>query len=160
MTAQQHSKVAKLTYLLLDPSLSTLQEDLATLKKSFKKAVSDIYLVSFESGFEGEVAVGVSTLKTVCCGGQSRNAEVCPLCGETARVLTAGVPMLTKESSSLKCRINNTIMDEENYPVALPSGHIYSISGLTATAPSEHEYWCPVTQTRYPSIQARKVYLA
>lgn len=69
------------------------------------------------------------------------------------------IPMLTKESSSLKCRINQSIMDEENYPVALPSGNIYSVSGLNASSEDE-QYYCINTETWYPKSQAKKVFLA
>ena len=67
--------------------------------------------------------------------------------------------MLTKESSTLKCRINQSIMNEENYPLALPSGNIYSVSGLNETSKDEF-YFCMNTETWYPKSQSRKVFLA
>ncbi len=69
------------------------------------------------------------------------------------------IPMLTKEASCLKCRVNGSIMDNENYPVALPSSHIYSLSTLTASE-EEDRYYCSVTETFYKKEEARKVFLA
>ena len=67
--------------------------------------------------------------------------------------------MLTKEESSLKCRVNGSIMDNENYPVVLPSKHIYSYSALKASA-TEEEFKCELTDTYYKKSDARKVFLA
>jgi hypothetical protein len=50
-------------------------------------------------------------------------------------------------------------MDEENYPVALPSNHIYSMSGL-AEGERTGEFFCKVTETWYPKEQAKRVYFA
>jgi macrophage erythroblast attacher len=93
-----------------------------------------VYYVSFEDPLPQKLAIGLSTLKSVCCCDPSkRNEDVCPLCVEHAVEVARRVPMLTKEGSSLKCRVNGSIMDEENYPVVLPSKHIYSISALSAS---------------------------
>lgn len=67
--------------------------------------------------------------------------------------------MLTKEGSCLKCRVNGSIMDHENYPVVLPSKYIYSSSALSASEVDE-QYYCAVTETYYKKEEARKVYLA
>ena len=46
-----------------------------------------------------------------------------------------------------------------NYPVALPNGQIYSLTGLTQTEVNG-SYYCPITQTAYPKSEAKKVFLA
>lgn len=104
--------------------------------------------------------MGLSALKTVCCSDEDkRNPEVCPVCADNAEALTVRVPMLTREGSCLICRVNGSIMDHENYPVALPSKYIYSVSALGQTEKKD-EYYCAVTETYYPKEEAKKVYLA
>jgi len=41
-----------------------------------------------------------------------------------------GIPLLTRNQSSLICRLNGSVMDHDNYPMILPSNQIYSLSGL------------------------------
>lgn len=50
-------------------------------------------------------------------------------------------------------------MNEENHPMALPSGQIYSTTGLNDTQKNGF-YYCLVTQTWYPKNMAKKVFLA
>lgn len=38
--------------------------------------------------------------------------------------------MIMRNQSSLQCRINNSLMNGNNYPVVLPNGNVYSYSGL------------------------------
>jgi macrophage erythroblast attacher len=110
---------------------------------------------------ERHLAIGLSALKTACCNkpDEERDDRICPICSKNVSVLSGGIPMLTKEASMLKCRINQSIMDEKNYPVALPNGHIYSISGLSQTE-REGCYYCPITNTSYVKSSAKKVFLA
>lgn len=49
-------------------------------------------------------------------------------------------------------------MDHENYPVALPSGQIYSISGLKSTS-INNKFYCMITETWYDKEEAIKIYL-
>ena len=59
-----------------------------------------------------KLSIGFSALKSMCCTDHCRrNDEVCPICSEDAYVVGKRVPMLTKEESSLKCRVNGSIMD-------------------------------------------------
>ena len=48
-------------------------------------------------------------------------------------------------------------MDHENYPIALPSGQIYSISGLESI--SVDKFYCMITETWYDKEESIKVYL-
>ena len=92
-----------------------------------------------------KLTIGFSALKCLCCNdANKRNIEVCPFCEVDAVIASNRVPLLTKEGSYLKCRVNGSIMNHENYPVALPSKHIYSISALMSSE-TEEEYYCELT---------------
>ena len=127
---------------------------------AFRKAFADIYCLSFEPALPEKLAVSFSALKSVCCHKTNkRNGEVCPVCVDNSVEVAGRIPMLTKEGSSPNCRVNGSVMDHENYPMMLPSKHIYSISALRASETSE-EYYCAITDTSYKKTEARKVFLA
>lgn len=162
LTPAQKKTVQKLTLFLVVMELQQpyLPYYLRTLKASFMASACQIYGVSLESVLERHLSVGISALKSICCCREElRNQEVCPICTPLPNLLGKSIPQLTKSVSSLKCRINHSIMDEVNYPVALPSGHVYSISGLRETE-LEGGYYCLVTQTVYAKPLAKKVFLA
>ena len=56
--------------------------------------------------------------------------------------------MIARNQSSLKCRINGSLMGGNNYPVVMPDGNIYSLSGLESTG-SETKFRCPKTGKSY-----------
>ena len=114
LNTTHQSIVSKLTFALASPkALPSISDHLERLLKEFKKSFTEFYAVSFDQTFSRYLSLGFSALKSVCCScQQKRNPDICPLCVELSTKITSRIPMLTAETSSLKCRVNGSIMDE------------------------------------------------
>ena len=108
-----------------DPFPNILQETNEVFLETFSK----IYQISFIAKFDKIIGIGISVLKSISCQDE-KYAYDCPTCSPSIQKLTQSIPMVMRNQSSLKCRINNSVMGGNNHPIMLPNGHIYSLSGL------------------------------
>ena len=67
--------------------------------------------------------------------------------------------MLQKNQSSLICKINGSVMDDKNYPIVLPDGHVYSLSGLEETG-TQTKFICPRTGKKYMIHDCQKLFIS
>lgn len=76
----------------------------------------------------------LATLKTTACTLDGERSDACPACHEPLRPLAAIVPVALRQQSFLLCRMSGAVMGDDNPPLALPNGNVYSTSALTAQA--------------------------
>jgi macrophage erythroblast attacher len=76
----------------------------------------------------------LATLKTTACTIDSDRVDACPVCTEPLRELAANVPVALRQQSFLLCRMSGAVMGDDNPPLALPNGNVYSTSALTEQA--------------------------
>jgi macrophage erythroblast attacher len=69
---------------------------------------------------------GLMSLKTCFCYGDANKNVSCPVCYDEIGRLAKELPMSHHPVSALICRITGEIMDENNQPMTLPNGQIYS----------------------------------
>ncbi|KAJ2018072.1 GID complex subunit containing RING finger motif [Coemansia sp. S610] len=77
---------------------------------------------------------GLSALKTPACQSDdaSEHNRNCPVCQtDTLGKLAEGLPLSHHSNSNLVCRITGEKMNEDNPPMRLPNGYVYSLSSLT-----------------------------
>ncbi|KAJ3123667.1 GID complex subunit containing RING finger motif [Physocladia obscura] len=103
---------------------------------------------------------GMAALKTPMCY-QAENQNVkCPICiGHVYGALAEKLPNAHHVNSCLVCRISGEIMNEDNLPMALPNGYVYSQKALEEMA-LKHDgiVTCPRTGSQFHFIQARKAF--
>ena len=58
----------------------------------------------------------------------------CPVCNEPFKTLAEQLPAAQRSQSSLVCRLSGLPMNEDNPPLVLPSGNVYSRDALLALA--------------------------
>ena len=69
---------------------------------------------------------GLSALKTPMCY-QPENKNInCPVCSDTLGELAEKLPLSHHVNSTIVCRLSGEIMDEDNPPMALQNGYVYS----------------------------------
>ncbi|KAL0081073.1 CTLH/CRA C-terminal to lish motif domain-containing protein [Phycomyces blakesleeanus] len=75
--------------------------------------------------------VGLSALKTPqCFQNENRNVN-CPVCDtETLGKLAENLPLSHHLNSTIVCRMSGKIMNEDNPPMLLPNGRVYSLEAL------------------------------
>ena len=92
--------------------------------------------------------------------GDSREPN-CPVCGSQALgKLASRLPFGRHTHSVLVCHISGRFMDENNLPMVLPNGHVYSQQALEQMA-SENDgmVTCPRTQETFQFADVRKMFL-
>jgi len=103
---------------------------------------------------------GLSSLKTSVCGSEAHLSAGCPLCSGDFLRLATDLPVAHRAHSSIVCRISGEVMNENNPPLALPNGNVYSRAALTAMAQLDSGYvTCPRTHDRFLLSECRNVFV-
>lgn len=75
---------------------------------------------------------GLSALKTPQCYEHENQNVNCPICdNKTLGSLAEKLPLSHHVNSTIVCRISGKIMNEDNQPMLLPNGRVYSLGVST-----------------------------
>ncbi len=126
----------------------------------FRRELRQVYGFAEHSSLETALHAGLAALKTAACYDDDARALNCPVCSAPGRALAAGLPRAHHGQSSLICRVTGAMMDENNPPLALPNGHVYSLKALhDMAAANDGVITCPQTGERFALEQLRSVYI-
>ncbi|KAG0266194.1 GID complex subunit containing RING finger motif [Actinomortierella ambigua] len=105
---------------------------------------------------------GLSALKTPMCYIDEHRNVNCPVCdGETLGALATDLPLSHHLNSTIVCRISGQIMNEDNLPMVLPNGYVYSYNALMEMASMNNgKATCPRTGAVYDISQIKKVFIS
>ncbi|KAG0363028.1 GID complex subunit containing RING finger motif [Mortierella sp. AD032] len=105
---------------------------------------------------------GLSALKTPMCYQADHRNINCPVCDpETLGALATDLPLSHHFNSSIVCRISGQIMNEDNLPMALPNGYVYSYNALAEMASlNSGKITCPRTGAIFDITQIKKVFIS
>ncbi|TPX41690.1 hypothetical protein SeMB42_g05036 [Synchytrium endobioticum] len=105
---------------------------------------------------------GLAALKTASCYQQPNRNINCPVCAaDTFGVLAERLPCSHHVNSCIVCRISGLIMNEDNPPMVLPNGYVYSYQALTEMAEKNNgNVTCPRSGSTYNISQLRRAYIA
>ncbi|KAJ3228058.1 GID complex subunit containing RING finger motif [Chytriomyces hyalinus] len=103
---------------------------------------------------------GMAALKTPMCYQPDAQNVNCPICdGKVYGILAEKLPNAHHVNSCLVCRITGDIMNEDNLPMALPNGYVYSQKALEdMAARNDGILTCPRTGTQFHVSQMRKAF--
>eukprot|EP00249_Psilotum_nudum_P007998 c20969_g1_i1 orf=314-1543(+) len=99
------------------------------LIQHFKQEFCKLYGMTLEPLLNIYLQAGLSALKTPFCYEENCTKED-PLSQETFRQLAAPLPFSKHIHSKLVCYITKELMDEDNPPMVLPNGYVYSKKAL------------------------------
>jgi len=104
---------------------------------------------------------GLSALKTPMCY-QPENKNInCPVCSDTLGELAEKLPLSHHVNSTIVCRLSGEIMDEDNPPMALRNGYVYSHKALKEMAAKNNDQiTCPRTGAVYDKSSLKKVFVS
>ncbi|CAG8556075.1 200_t:CDS:2 [Funneliformis mosseae] len=104
---------------------------------------------------------GLSALKTpMCCQPDNKNIN-CPVCSpDTLGLLAQNLPLSHHVNSTIVCRLSGEIIDEDNPPMSLPNGYVYSLKALQDMYNKSGQIKCPRTEDVYDFSQLKKVYIS
>lgn len=104
------------------------------LEHAFKQDNYRLHGLTRESTIEILLKAGLASLKTRKCGTEADRKPNCPTCVEPYLSLAQSLPRGRHENSILVCSLSGEIMNENNPPMALPNGNVYSFEALTKMA--------------------------
>eukprot|EP01137_Pigoraptor_chileana_P011367 Opistho-2@62104 len=103
---------------------------------------------------------GLSSLKTPMCFREDSKNPNCPVCMPALNDLAKELPSSHRVRSSLVCRITGKPINEDNPPMVLPNGYVYSQAALTDMAKlNDGDIICPRSKDRFRLSDARKVFI-
>ncbi|GBG67735.1 hypothetical protein CBR_g863 [Chara braunii] len=97
----------------------------SNLIEQFKQEHFHLYGMTVQSLLNIHLQAGLSALKTPFCYEDGCNKED-PLSQETFRKLAEGLPFAKHIHSKLVCAVTKELMNEDNPPLVLPNGYVYS----------------------------------
>lgn len=134
------------------------------LISSFRLSVYNLNTIPTEPLLNLALYGGLAALKLPVCyspSAHTSNAD-CPVCDARGLgVLAKEVPWSHHVNSTIVCVISGKIMDEDNPPMVLPNGYVYSREALEEMAAhSDGMVTCPRTGDRYDFSALRKVFIS
>ncbi|KAJ2795391.1 GID complex subunit containing RING finger motif [Coemansia guatemalensis] len=106
---------------------------------------------------------GLSALKTPACisDDSTEHNRNCPVCQiDTLGRLAKDLPLSHHVHSNLVCRITGERMNEDNPPMRLPNGYVYSLNALTEMAKLGGRVKCPRTGQAFAIADAKKLFIS
>lgn len=130
------------------------------IKEQFKKDFISIYQVDQSSQLIKTVRTGLAVLKTRQCNKNECEGSECPACSGPLRELANQLPFGHFETTKIRCRITGKLVSEDDPPMALPNGQVYSESGLKLLCESSSAgvLKCPVSGQSFLLSDARKCF--
>ena len=84
----------------------------------------------------------------------------CPVCNEKIGELARKLPFSHHNNSTIVCRVSGAIMNEDNPPMVLPNGYVYSLKALEEMALLQGGFvTCQRTGERFRFGELRKVFV-
>jgi macrophage erythroblast attacher len=139
---------------LLDPHR---WEELAQM---FKQENYRLNCLSTEPLLTVHLQAGISSLKTPQCFREETKNVNCPVCNELISKLAKDLPYAHHVHTRLVCRLSGELMNEDNPPMMLPNGQVYSKKALEEMALKNNgKITCPETGLQYDFSELRRVYI-
>ncbi|KAJ7537745.1 hypothetical protein O6H91_11G020300 [Diphasiastrum complanatum] len=130
------------------------------LIQQFKQEFYKFYGMALEPLLHIHLQAGLSALKTPFCYETGCTKED-PLSNETFRQLAEPLPYAKHIHSKLVCYITKELMNEDNPPLVLPNGYVYSRKALEDMAKKHNgKITCPRTGDTCTFSELSKAYIS
>jgi len=131
------------------------------LVRLFDKEMYLVHCLPTVSLLSITLEAGLSALKTPFCEREDDRSLNCPLCHPDLATLAKSLPYAHHIHSSIVCRLTGQIMNEDNPPMVLPNGNVYSRAGLEDMAMQNQGILIdPRSGERFRMEEAKKVYIS
>lgn len=126
----------------------------------FRSELLRLHALPRSSLLELHMQAGLSALKTPqsIADDYTKNAD--PLHSPLYRRLAEGLPYAKHVHSKLVCSLSGDVMTEDNPPLALPNGHVYSSHALKEMSLKNNgKVTCPATGNVFDMSELRRVFI-
>lgn len=128
----------------------------------FKQENYKIHQLPEQSNFTAILQAGLSAMKTPTCYRKVTSVKNpnCPVCHPSLNIIAKPLPYAICNNSKLICAFSGEQMNENNVPMMLPNGMVYSINSLLQImSDNEGKIKCPRTNEFYEFHEAQKVFI-
>jgi len=133
----------------------------STLVHSFRLAIYNLSTLPTEPLLHLAMYGGLASLKLPACYDHETKNVDCPVCDASLGKLAEEVPFSHHVNSTIVCGLTGRIMDENNWPLAFKSGHVYSKEAMEEMASrNDGMVKCPRTQEECHFSELRKVFIS
>lgn len=115
------------------------------LSEMFEEEFRRVYTCTKYSSLRRSLEAGLAAMRTPTCS-EGRHQE-CPGCDEDLGGVSSVMPHFRSAHTRIVCPASGKIMNEENPPMALPSGHVYSLEAIKAMTNKDGFVMCPITNS-------------
>ncbi|KAJ1895171.1 GID complex subunit containing RING finger motif [Kickxella alabastrina] len=134
------------------------------LANDFRLVIFQLYNLPAQPLLHLLLQTGLSALKTPACLSEdpSEHNRNCPVCQtETLGKLAQELPLSHHVNSNLVCRITGEKMNEDNPPMRLPNGYVYSQASLSDMAVKlDGKVKCPRSSQTFKLAEATKLFIS
>ncbi|KAJ1674830.1 GID complex subunit containing RING finger motif, partial [Spiromyces aspiralis] len=128
----------------------------------FRSAVYRLYGLPSQPHLHLLLQTGLTALKCTDCYSDDpafRNRD-CPVCQRDAMgFLAEDLPLNQHANSLLVCGISGQKMDEDNPPMRLPNGNVYSYNALKEIMAANNAIVCPRTGEKYALADCQRLFI-
>ena len=124
----------------------------------FQSEMLKVYNLPTESPLSVFLRSGLTALKTPLCHRTDCLNDKCPTCQSKFQKLVEHIPYPHFTQGSLICRILRVVMDQNNPPMALPNGQVFSQQGIKKITKGG-KVQCPVTGNKFSEKKVIKLYM-
>eukprot|EP00938_MAST-03A_sp_MAST-3A-sp1_P004760 g4760.t1 len=123
----------------------------------FEKEFRRVYGCAKHSSLRRTLEAGLAAIRTPKCS-KDKHKE-CPGCDENLGRVASFMPYFRPANTRIVCPMSGKIMNEANPPMAMPSGHVYSLEAIKTLTNEEGFTKCPVTGVLVPFHKLKHVYI-
>ncbi|KAJ1936227.1 GID complex subunit containing RING finger motif [Linderina macrospora] len=135
-----------------------------TLAKEFRMVIFQLHHLPSQPLLHLLLQTGLSALKTPACVSEdaAEHNRNCPVCQHgTLGKLAQDLPLSHHVNSNLVCRITGENMNEDNPPMRLPNGYVYSFRSLNDMAAKYGgKVKCPRTGDVFGLAECKKLFIS
>ncbi|KAJ2722799.1 GID complex subunit containing RING finger motif [Coemansia sp. Benny D115] len=135
-----------------------------SLANEFRMVIFQLYNLPTQPLLHLLLQTGLSALKTPACVSEdlAEHNRNCPVCQtETLGKLAQALPLSHHVNSNLVCRITGEKMNEDNPPMRLPNGYVYSLASLSDMASkNQGRVKCPRSGQTFKLAEATKLFIS
>lgn len=138
----------------------------AGLRTKFRATALQIHSLPAQATLHLALSAGLSALKVPDCYGRGLRPRAnpdCPVCApDRLGQLATEVPWSHHVNSTLICRVTGRVMNDDDPPLVLPNGAVYSSSGIMelARASPPGQVTDPASGVSFNVADARKMFIS
>ncbi|CAH8452621.1 unnamed protein product [Schistosoma turkestanicum] len=127
--------------------------------KRTHEVLMEFYAYNIYTPFQLAVNAGITAIKTHYCYNPNTQHRDCAVCHPLINLLAVNLPFARHDHSILTCYKTGLPMNDENPPMSLPNGYVYSQKGIAELTRSDGTITCPRSGKTFEASEVQRVYI-